>query len=272
MELSAKYEKLQEILGAMGKVLVAYSGGVDSTFLLKVAWDVLGNNALGVMGISETVPHDQIVEARELAVNMGVPFLTVTTEELHKEEFASNPVNRCFYCKSELFNKLWQVANERNIMYVLDGCNADDTKDYRPGMAAGSALNVRSPLQEAGMTKDDIRVLSRQLGLTTWDKPASPCLSSRFPYGIRITGNSLDKVEKAEKYLKSLGFNQVRARYHENILRIEVELDSIPRILEFREQIVSYLNSIGFRYVTLDLAGYRMGSLNEMLVAKSNTR
>lgn len=265
MELVSKYARLREILHEMGNVVVAYSGGVDSTFLLKVAWDVLGPKAIGVMGISETVPCDQIVEATRMAEDMGVPFLTVNTEEFHKDEFVSNSKNRCFHCKSELFGKLWQVARERNIPYLVDGCNADDAGDYRPGMEAGQALKVRCPLLEAGLTKEDIRMKSRQLGLPTWDKPSSPCLSSRFQYGTRITIEGLTKVEKAEKYLKTLSFPQVRARYHENVLRIEVDRDSMPRIIELAEKVVAYMKSIGFTYVTLDLAGYRMGSANEML-------
>jgi len=265
MPLSAKYTRLREILHQMGNVVVAYSGGVDSTFLLRVVCDVLGPKAIGVMGISETVPGDQIVEARRMAEDMGASFLTVNTEEFHKEEFVSNPQNRCFHCKTELFTKLWQVARENGINYVLDGCNADDTGDYRPGMQAGRQLNVRSPLLEAGLTKNDIRILSKELSLPTWDKPASPCLSSRFPYGVRITKEGLTRVEKAEKYLKQLDFVEVRARYHENVLRIEVVPDSMERLLTYREQLVKHMKSIGFSYVTLDLAGFRSGSLNETL-------
>lgn len=270
MEACSKYTRLKEILQEMGSVLVAYSGGVDSSFLLKVAYDVLGPKAVGVMGISETVPADQIIEARRLAEEIGVPFITVNTEEFHKEEFVSNPKNRCFHCKSELFTKLWQVAREQGINYLLDGCNADDSGDYRPGMQAGRKLDVRSPLLEAGMTKEDIRNTSRDLGLPTWNKAASPCLSSRFPYGTRITLDGLTKVEKAEMYLKTLGFVQLRARYHENVLRIEVDKDSMLKLLELSGQIVGYMKSIGFTFVTLDLAGYRMGSANEMLELELN--
>jgi uncharacterized protein len=272
MELSTKYARLREILHKMENVVVAYSGGVDSTFLLRVACDVLGPKAIGVMGISETVPADQIVEARRMAEDMGASFLTVNTEEFHKEEFVSNPHNRCFHCKNELFTKLWQVARESGISYVVDGCNADDQGDYRPGMQAGRQLNVSSPLLEAGMTKEDIRNMSRELGLPTWNMPASPCLSSRFPYGTRITIDGLTKVEKAEKYLKTLGFSQVRARYHENILRIEVNRENMGKLLELSGEVVGYMKSIGFTFVTLDLAGYRMGSANEMLTKELNKK
>jgi len=262
----SKYVRLREIIQEMGKVVVAYSGGVDSTFLLKVAHNVLGDNAIGVMGISETVSLDQVAEARRLAENIiGAPFFTVYTEEFSKEEFVSNPVNRCFHCKNELFGKLWQVAKEHNIHYVLDGNNADDAGDYRPGIDAARALGVRSPLMEAGYTKEDIRARSRQLGLPTWDRPSSPCLSSRFPYGTRITTEGLTKVELAEKYLKSIGFNQVRARYHENVLRIEVDKNCMKELLEHADQVVGYMKSIGFTFVTMDLAGYRMGSANELV-------
>lgn len=272
MELEAKYDRLKVILKEMGLVVVAFSGGVDSAFLLKVARDVLGAKALGVMGISETVPSDQIFQARRFTEETGVPFITVNTEEFQQEQFVSNPKDRCFYCKSELFGKLWQVAQERNIEYVLDGCNADDAKDYRPGMQAGRSLNVRSPLLEAGLTKEDIRTISRILGLPTWNKPASPCLSSRFPYGTRITKEGLTKVEEAERYLKTLDLYQVRARYHESILRIEVDRNNLQKIINLADEVVRYMKGLGFTFVTLDLAGYRMGSSNELLTLETKEK
>ena len=260
--MNVKYARLQEIIRGAGQVLVAYSGGVDSTFLLEVAYDTLRDDAIGVIGVSPTIPADQIEEALGIARDIGVTVLTVNTDELTKEEFVSNPVNRCFHCKQELFTKLWQIAREKGFTSVVDGCNADDLGDYRPGMKAGHALGVRSPLQEAQMSKEDIRQKSRELGLPTWNQPASPCLSSRFPYGTRINEAGLAKVEQAEKYLKALGYAQVRARYLGDSVRIEVDKDKVAQILAEAEQIVPYLKGIGFVDVTLDREGYRMGSLN----------
>ena len=265
--MNAKYARLQNILRDSGKVLIAYSGGVDSTFLLKAAFDTIQDNAIGVIGISPTIAVDQVNDALRIAQDIGISVLTVNTEELTKEEYASNPTNRCFYCKQELFTKLWQIAGEKGFSLVFDGCNADDLGDYRPGMKAGHSMGVRSPLQEAGLTKDEIRQKSRELGLSTWSQPASPCLASRFPYGMRINEESLAKVEKAEKFLKGLGYAQVRARYLGDSLRIEVDRDKVGRILAEEAQIVPYLKDIGFVDITLDREGYRMGSLNTHLGA-----
>ncbi|WP_155476012.1 ATP-dependent sacrificial sulfur transferase LarE [Heliobacterium mobile] len=265
MQIIEKLQRLQQILKEMDRVLVAYSGGVDSTFLLKVAYDTLGDNTLGVLGISETVPRDQIFEAQRMAEDIGVPFQKVDTDEFQREEFVQNGPDRCFHCKTALFQRLWEIATEKGFPHIVDGNNADDVGDYRPGMKAARNLNVRSPLMEAGLTKEEIRELSRQLGLPTWNQAASPCLSSRFPYGTRITEDGLIQVEKAEKYLKELGFYQVRARYHDRLVRIEVDKDNLEKAVQHADLIVSYMKSIGFSFVTLDLAGYRLGSFNDLL-------
>lgn len=265
MTVNVKYARLQEILRGAGKVLIAYSGGVDSTFLLKVAYDTLQDNAIGVIGISPTIAADQIKEARRIAEDIGVSLLTENTDELVKEEFVSNPVNRCFHCKQELFTKLWQIAKEKDFPNVFDGCNADDLRDYRPGMKAGHQLGVRSPLQEAEMSKDEIRRKSRELGLPTWNQPASPCLASRFPYGTRINEEGLAKVDQVEKYLRGLGYTQVRARYLGDSVRIEVEKNKVSQILAQAGQLAPYLKGIGFKDFTVDPEGYRMGNLNTHL-------
>ena len=243
--------------------MIAYSGGVDSTFLLKVARDTLGDNVLAVIAESPTYPSTEALYAKKLCDELGVKHQIIQTDEFSNEDFLSNPKERCYYCKRELFSKLLQIAKEHNVPYVLDGSNADDRSDYRPGTRAKEELGVRSPLMELGFTKQIIRDLSRELNLPTWDKPSYACLASRIPYGTRITKELLERIEEGEKYLKSLGFNQLRVRHHGNIVRIEVEKDSAGEIMQRMDQVSDKFEELGYTYVTLDLKGYRSGSMNE---------
>lgn len=267
MELNEKYEKLKEILEDMGSVLIAYSGGVDSTFLLKAAYDVLKDKVVAVTARSSTYPEREFNEAVKYAKQIGAQHKVIISEELDIKEFVHNPKNRCYYCKRELFTKLKEEAVNLGINYVLDGSNADDVNDYRPGMQAAKELEVRSPLKEALLTKNDIRTLSKKMGLPTWDKPSFACLSSRFPYGNEITRPKLGMVEKAEEFLLGLGFRQIRVRHHGDIARIEVGPSEREKFfdLSVMDKINNELKKIGFTYVTLDLSGYRTGSMNEVL-------
>lgn len=267
MILEAKLEILKELLTRYQSCIIAFSGGVDSSLLFKVAVDVLGDKVMAVTADSETYPPHELEQARELAVQLNANFQVIKTEELTNPVFAQNPPNRCYFCKQELFGKLVALAEEKGYAYVLDGANADDAADFRPGMQAARELGVQSPLKEAGLTKEDIRTLARQYGLANWDKPSFACLSSRFPYGHSITPQKLDQVAKAEDTLRNLGFRQFRVRHHGDIARLEVELTDLSRLLEepLKQTIIKTLKEIGFHYVTIDMEGFRSGSMNEVL-------
>jgi pyridinium-3,5-biscarboxylic acid mononucleotide sulfurtransferase len=267
-ELQTKYFHLQSVLRELGSVVIGYSGGVDSTLLIKVAVDILGDNTLAVIGRSETYPTREYEEAIRYARDIGARYEEVRTEETDNIKFKENPADRCYYCKTELFGKLQGIARERNIPWIADGTITDDLGDFRPGMKARTEHNVRSPLLEAEMSKADVRELSRHLGLPTWDKGSFACLSSRFPYGTGITREALTRIDAAETLFRDLGFRHFRVRYHDqNTARVEVGKEEIARLLDtdIRDRIVHHLKSLGFIYVTLDLQGYRTGSMNEVL-------
>ncbi|WP_434578947.1 ATP-dependent sacrificial sulfur transferase LarE [Thermoanaerobacterium thermosaccharolyticum] len=267
MRLEEKYENLKKYIKELGSAVIAFSGGVDSTFLAKVCKDVLNDSCLAVTATSSTYPEREFKEALELAKEIDIRHKIIKSEELEIEGFSKNPIDRCYYCKSELFSKLKKVADDEGIEYVLDGTNADDMGDFRPGRRAAKELGVKSPLLECGFTKDDIREMSKRLGLPTWNKPAYACLSSRFPYGQEITSEKLSMVEKSEEYLLNLGFVGFRVRHHGDIARIELNPDQINMMLDenIRKKVVSKLKEIGFKYVSLDLEGYRTGSMNEAI-------
>lgn len=271
-ETQAKYDRLQAILHEMESVLVAYSGGVDSALLLKVAHDVLGGRAIGVIASSPTYAPEETEEAIAVARQMGIPLLTIETHEVEDERYVANDLNRCYFCKTELFTQLEPLAKQHNVRYIAYGVNKDDDGDFRPGQRAAREFGVRGPLKEAGMGKREIRAVAHLLGVPVWDKPAMACFSSRIPYGSKVDIASLQMIYKAEKLLRELGFRQVRVRHHDKIARIEVERSELPRLIEedISRIVTDGLRQIGYTYVTVDLMGYRSGSMNESFFKKKS--
>lgn len=267
MDINNKLELLKEIIIQKGKLAVAFSGGVDSTFLLKVAHDLLKDNVIAVTARSSTYPEREFREAVNFTKALGIKHITIVSEELDIEGFSDNPANRCYFCKKELFTKIQHLAAENGIKVIAEGTNMDDLSDYRPGMAAVKELSIISPLREAGLTKNDIRSLSKEMGLSTWDKPAFACLASRFPYGNKITGKKLEMVDRAEQFLLDLGFKQVRVRHHGDVARIEVSLHERSKFFNegLLDSIYNKFKEIGFTYTAFDLKGYRTGSMNETI-------
>ncbi len=265
--MNDKYTKLTDYIKQLSSVIIAFSGGVDSTLLAKAAFDALGDKALAVTAVSRSYPEKEREEAARFASQIGIRHDFIESDELAIEEFVHNTPDRCYYCKKALFGKLKDMADREGIKYIIDGTNADDIKDYRPGRKAAKEFGIVSPFLELGFTKQDIRDVSKDLGLSTWDKPAYACLASRFPYGEEITDEKLRKVDMAEDYLQRLGFKGIRVRNHGDMARIELQQEDIPRMLDddIRQNVVNMLKSIGYSYVSLDLQGYRKGSMNEVL-------
>jgi pyridinium-3,5-biscarboxylic acid mononucleotide sulfurtransferase len=265
--LAAKYDRLVALIRGMERVIVAFSGGVDSTLLARAAREALGDRAVLATADSETYPVSELEETRRLAAFLGMRQVVIRTRELDNPEYAKNPPNRCYFCKEELFTRLDPLAEAEGGAQLIYGANMDDLGDHRPGMQAAKLKSVRAPMIEAELWKEEIRTVSRELGLPTWDKPSFACLSSRFQYGERITADKLRQIDAAEAFMKGLGFRQFRVRHHDRLARIELPLEELPRLWEDgrREAIVGRFRELGYLYVTMDLAGFRSGSANELL-------
>ena len=267
-----KLEQLKNIFRGMGRALIAYSGGIDSTLVTKVAYSILGDSALAVTAVSPSLLPEELEDAQIQAREIGIQHQLIYTQEMENPNYTSNPVNRCYFCKSELHDYLIPLARERGYPYVVDGVNADDLQDYRPGIQAAKERGVRSPLAEVGITKAEVREIAQKLGLSCWDKPSQPCLSSRFPYGEEITVAKLQRVGRAEVYLRQLGYQNLRVRSLGDTARIELPPAEIKKFVLTTnlEQIVTKFQEYGFIYVTLDLEGYRSGKLNQELLKISS--
>lgn len=263
--MNRKFNRLKEYLKELNSVAVAFSGGVDSTFLLKVTHDVLGDNAIAVTARSCSFPERELNEAKAFCEKEGIKHIIIDSEELDIDGFAQNPKNRCYICKTELFKKVRKAVEQLGIENIIEGSNIDDNGDYRPGLIAVREQNIKSPLRFAELNKNEIRKLSKSLGLNTWDKQSFACLSSRFVYGETITAEKLGMVDKAEQFLIDSGFSQIRVRIHDKMARIEIQKEEFPKMIELSKQVSDYLKSLGFTYVSLDLDGYRTGSMNETL-------
>lgn len=267
MTLQQKHEQFRKRIAALPGAVVAFSGGVDSTLVLAVAHSVLGGRALAVTARSPSVPERELNAARELAAHIGAEHVVIDTSEIDSPDYAANPVNRCYFCKTELYTHLKRIADERGLPYILNGTNIDDLGDHRPGLTAAEEAHVISPLVDAGLNKQEVRELSRQAGLPTWDKPAMACLASRVPYGQAVTREKLSMIEQAEDVLIGMGFRQVRVRHHGEVARIEVPREDLLNLLDpdRSREIESRFREIGFQFVTVDILGFRSGSLNQAI-------